>query len=149
MSVLLDDDSLAWHQIDRSRFDYESRQLKAPWRLQQEPDGRYAWRGGMIQKRYRGKATASRSVRLIYPAGYPARFIEARLEPEIPSEQWGLLGVHVNSDGSACYINADGWSPQDDVRTALALLANWWWNYHWVVELSAVDTWPDDGLADV
>lgn len=149
MSELRGDAGLAWYELDSDRLQHESRQLKRPWRLTKEPDDRYAWEGGSVQKRHRGKLAPERRVRLIYPSGFPARFIEARLEPDIAEEHWGLLGVHVNADGSACYVNADGWSPQDTVRTALSLLEGWWWHYYWLVERGIGGEWPTSGFAEI
>lgn len=149
MSGPLDDHRLSWYLIDPDRLEHESRQLKRPWQLVREPDGRYAWTGGSIQGRHRGKMTVERPAKLIYPVGFPARFIEARLEPDIPQEHWGLLGVHVNADGSACYVNADGWSPQDTARTALTMLKTWWWHYYWLVESGIGGDWPDKGFAEI
>jgi hypothetical protein len=127
-------------------LEHEKRRLEHPWRLVLEADGRYAWHGGAISKRYKGISVPSRHFRLIYPTGYPARFVEARLEPDLPKDQWGMLGVHVNSDGSACYVNADGWSPQDTVFDAVQMLERWWWNYYWIVEEGRGGIWPANGF---
>jgi hypothetical protein len=143
------DDSLAWYRLDPGRFERESRELERPWRLTKAADGRYAWEGGTISKRRQGKLAPQRSVKLIYPVGFPARFIEARLGPDLPREHWGLLGVHVNNDGSACYVNADGWTPQDTVRTALDMLEDWWWHYYWIVQRGEGGTWPAQGPAGI
>lgn len=137
--------SLRWYQIDQARFEHESRRLKPPWRLERQSDGRYAWIGGEISKTRAGRHTELRPARLIYPTGFPARFIEARIEPDPPSEFWGAYGTHVNADGSACYVNADGWSPQDTVQKALELFETWWWNYYWIVEKKVDVAWPPRG----
>lgn len=127
---------LAWHEIDPERFELERGLLSDPWRLVREEDGRYAWEGGSLRRR---KPDAEHSVRLIYPIGYPARFIEARLQPGLTPLLTGALGAHVNSDGSVCYVTAEGWSPQDTVSTALELLEVWWEQYYWLVGLDPED----------
>jgi hypothetical protein len=87
-----------------------------------------------------------RAVKLIYPPGYPARFIEVRLIPDPPSEQWGMLGTHVNLDGSVCFITGEGWTPQMTVRSALDLATDWWFNYWVIVERNRwLLSWPDHG----
>ncbi|HEX9966350.1 MAG TPA: hypothetical protein VGB06_00240 [Solirubrobacterales bacterium] len=144
-----DKERLAWYEIDPTRFHHETRRLKKPWTFEQGSDGRYSWRGGTVAKRYKGKSAPPRCAQLIYPYGFPARFIEARLEPNIPRDFWGMLGLHVNADGSACYVNGDGWSPQDTVQKALELFEEWWWNYYWLVEMGVEQTWPSNGLVEV
>src|ERR1700709_1828273 len=66
------DNALAWYQLDPARLQHEAKRLKSPWRLVLEPDGRYAWHGGSIEKRRKGQSTGPRSLRLIYPPGFPA-----------------------------------------------------------------------------
>jgi len=122
----------AWHEIDPKRFSLEKGLLKPPWRLVQDKDGRFAWEGGTLLRK---KPDAEHSVRLVYPEGYPARFIEARLQPELSPTLNGALGLHVNMDGSICYVTAEGWTPQDTVSDALELLNTWWSKYHWLTGL--------------
>lgn len=122
----------AWYEIDPSRLELERELLTDPWRLVRDDDGRYAWEGGTLKRK---KPYAEHSLRLIYPHGYPARFIEARLRPSLTKSLSGSLGVHVNLDGSVCYVTAEGWTPQDTVATALGLLQDWWETYYWLVGL--------------
>lgn len=144
------DDRLAWYELDQLRLEVESRKLKRPWELVLRDDGRYAWEGGNVSDGWRGVRTPQRNVRLIYPSGFPSRFIEARIDPDPPRELWGAYGAHVNVDGSACYVNADGWSPQDTVVEALSLLKIWWWNYYWINESNRQGLhWPARGRVEL
>jgi hypothetical protein len=142
-------DGLQWYELNPQRLELERLALTNPWRFVQADDGRYKWEGGTLRRTWRGKATTERSVRLIYPYGYPARFIEARIVPEPPSESRAAFDAHINIDGSACYVTADGWSPQDTVKDALRLLCDWWWNYYWLVERELPKPWPSRGLIEV
>lgn len=135
---------VAWYELDPDRFELEKELLRPPWRLVRDSDGRYAWEGGTLKRK---KPAAEHAVRLIYPHGFPARFIEARLQPELSPTLSGALGLHVNNDGSVCYVTADGWTPQDTVRDALELLDEWWAKYHWLVGLSA-DRPPPKGILE-
>ncbi|MHB8243101.1 MAG: hypothetical protein ACYDHN_14070 [Solirubrobacteraceae bacterium] len=91
-----------------------------------------------------------RAAVLIYPTGYPARFIEVRLIPNPPHEQWGMLGTHVNVDGSVCFITGEGWTPQMTVRSALKLATDWWFNYWVIVERDRwFLKWPERGRVTV
>jgi hypothetical protein len=150
VSELSADEHLSWYELDGPRLEMERRKLKRPWKLVLDEDGRYAWEGGTVSDKWRGTRTPERSVRLIYPRGFPARFIEARIDPDPPQDLWGAYGAHVNVDGSACYVNADGWSPQDTVVEALALLKIWWWNYYWINEADRKGLrWPQRGRVEI
>jgi hypothetical protein len=143
-----------WDQVDPGRLAYERTLLGAPWELVQAPDGRWAWQGGAIQAKRPGRITPPQAFRLIYPAAFPARFIEARMVPEIPEPQWGALAIHVNQDGSACYVTGEGWRPQDTVADCVRLLEDWWWNYFWLGRLERKEPgaylkWPSTGRVDV
>jgi hypothetical protein len=144
------EDRYVWYELDGLRLELERRKLRRPWNLVLNDDGRYTWEGGRLSDKWRGVRTPQRTVRLIYPYGFPARFIEARIVPDPPRELWGAYGAHVNVDGSACYVNADGWSPQDTVADALSLLKIWWWNYYWINESDRQDLkWPRHGRVEV
>lgn len=140
---------LAWHGIDLGRLRHESRLLSSPWALETEPDGRLAWSGGTVGSKWRGRQIPDATARFIYPVGYPARFIEARLDSEISPELSGVLGAHVNADGSACYIAGNAWRPQDTVAEALQLLEVWWWNFYWLQVKKLDHPWPTSGRVDV
>lgn len=100
-----------------------------------------------MRAKAQGLATPWRRVRLAYPEGFPARFIEAHLDPPPPREQWGMLGAHVNVDGSACYVAGEGWSPDLTAADAVRLLRDWWFNYWVIVERGRWwRPWPDQGL---
>lgn len=128
---------MRWYELDPGRLEHERSLLRNPWELVERGDGRLAWEGGTLVSSHRRRETPRRDVSLIYPKGFPARFIEARLDPDPPQEQWGMWLAHVNADGSACYVTADGWRPQDTVRDALKLLDVWWWNYYWTCDPDA------------
>lgn len=136
-----------WNELDRARFDFERSCLRPSWEFSTFED-RFAWEG-TVSKVWKGRSAPEQKVRLIYPFGFPARFLEARLIPDLPKAAWGAWGSHVNSDGSACYVTADEWSPQDTAVEAARLLANWWWNYFWVHESKFEVSWPERGLAEV
>jgi hypothetical protein len=141
--------ALTWWRADPRRFDRERRLLSAPWRLERDGD-RYVWIGGTLRARQGRLETPARAARLIYPAGYPARFVEIRLTPGPPREQWGMVGSHVNLDGSVCFITGESWTPQMTVRSALALTEDWWFNYWVIVEREQSGlTWPDRGRVRV
>lgn len=135
---------LSWDEIDPQRFKLEKSLLKNPWRFVQDQDGRYAWEGGLLRRR---KPDAEHAVRLIYPYGFPSRFIEARLQPELPTVFSGALGTHVNTDGSICYITAEGWTPQDTASAALKLLQKWWKEYYWLIGITP-DSTPDKRIPE-
>lgn len=128
---------MRWYDLDPGRLEFEQLLLATPWRLAELDDGRMCWEGGHLQSSHRGRETPRRGLRLIYPQGFPARYVEARLVPDPPREQWGMWLAHVNADGSACYTTADSWRPQDTVRDALKLLDLWWWNYFWTCDPDA------------
>lgn len=121
--------------------------MPAGWQLVQDDLGRWSWVGGSFSPTSAGVRAPRRRARLIYPDGFPARFIEARLNPELPESTWGMVGAHVNVDGSACYITGEGWTPQLTVRDALNRLTDWWFNYWALVinELGDVFPWPGRG----
>jgi hypothetical protein len=137
--------ALTWWRADPRRLERERRMLRAPWRLTRDGE-RYRWSGGTLWASSAGVTAPERGVQLIYPTGYPARFIEVRLIPDPPTVQWGMLGTHVNLDGSVCFITGEGWTPQMTVRTALDLANDWWFNYWVIVEQDQwfLD-WPDQG----
>ena len=134
-----------WSRADPARLARERRLLRAPWRLKLQGD-RYAWVGGTLRAFHLGVAPPTRPAELIYPRGFPARFMEVRLIPDPPREQWGLLGTHLNVDGSACFISGEGWTPQMTVQTALNLACDWWFNFWVIVEQGRWNlSWPSEG----
>lgn len=142
---------MPWWEADPSRAAYERGLLPPPWQLEDWDDGELAWNGGHLKMTHQGITTPARKVRLVYPPGYPARFVNAWLDPPIPRERWAMTGAHVNSDGSACYIAGEAWTPQMTVKDALKLLKDWWFNYWVIVEkgLGLLLKWPTTGLADI
>jgi hypothetical protein len=111
-----------------------------------------SWTGGAVGgKATQGIDTPIRRLELIYPEGFPARFIEARLLPSLSPDVWGMLGAHVNVDGSACFVAGEGWGPQMTASTALRLLEDWWFNYWVAIENYMADyvSWPSSGKLDV
>lgn len=141
--------ALTWWRADPRRLERERRLIEAPWRLTLDCE-RYLWSGGTLRASHAGVQTPGRAAQLIYPPGYPARFIEVRLIPDPPSEHWGMLGTHVNIDGSVCFITGESWTPQMTVRTALALATDWWFNYWVIVQRNRwLLTWPDHGRVTI
>jgi hypothetical protein len=141
--------TLPWWRADPKRLDRERRLLRAPWHLRQEDD-RYVWSGGTLQASNAGLDAPGRAAQLIYPLGFPARFMEVRLIPDPPCELWGVLGTHLNHDGSACCITGESWTPQMTVKTTLALALDWWFNYWVIVENNRwALRWPDQGRVTV
>jgi hypothetical protein len=144
--------SARWWTLDPERLERERRLLDRPWRLSERPDGRMGWTGGAVGGHpAQGLRPPRRTVELIYPSGFPARFIEARLMPDPQPRTWGMLGSHVNVDGSACYIAGEGWWPQLTARDALELLEVWWFNFWIVIERAVGElvTWPTRGRLTV
>ncbi len=87
-----------------------------------------------------------RSLSIEYSSGFPAAFPRVALEPAIDESYAAVLGAHVNDDGTACYVTAEAWRPEDTVLTVLNLMDNWWWNFYWlVIEGRGWASWPDDG----
>lgn len=145
-------EATSWWHVDPARLAREQQLLRKPWKLVERGDGRLSWTGGSVGgERWTGIKAPTRAVELIYPTGFPARFIEARLLPELPRSKWGMVGAHVNLDGSACYVAGEGWWPQMTVQDAVELLEVWWFNY-WVVidhDLSDALRWPPRGRVRV
>lgn len=107
-----------------------------------------AWVGGKLRAASGNIAPPDRAAELIYPAGYPARFIEARLIPDPPRDHWAQLGTHVNADGSVCFVTAESWTPQMTAADALGLASDWWFNYWLIVEKNFwMAPWPRRGKA--
>lgn len=136
---------LTWWRADPARLAREQRQLRSPWRLELQGD-RYAWVGGTLQASHQGVEAPASQADLIYPTGFPARFMEVRLIPNPPRGQWGVLGAHLNVDGSACFITGESWTPQMTAQTALALANDWWFNFWVIVEKNLWNLdWPSHG----
>lgn len=106
------------------------------------------WVGGKLHAVSGGIGPPDREAELIYPAGYPARFIEVRLIPDPPIDHWAQLGTDVNADGSVCFVTAESWTPQMTVADALDRACDWWFNYWLIVERSYwLASWPSHGKA--
>lgn len=140
---------MRWWQADSTRLTRERALLRTPWRMI-ERAGQMVWVGGALRGRGDGLSTPARDAELMYPPGYPARFMEVRLLPDPPEEHWAQLGTHVNADGSVCFIRAESWTPQMTARDALDLANDWLFNYWLIVEQGYwMLPWPARGTARI
>lgn len=140
---------MKWWEADPSRLERERTRLQAPWRLTREA-ALWRWTGDALHSSCAGVSAPPRRVAFVYPSGFPARCVEVRLIPDPARELWGRLGTHLNNDGSACVIAAEGWTPQMTVADTLHLAQDWWFNYWVIVENDLwFLSWPSQGKVTV